>query len=166
MSQFPPDVKECATHCRSFPWWRKWFHSPPKPPLTPSLLLVRGGLAFANIRIFRGRCRATPMRNGHELALPSGHNESGVPPREPPSKVCLVRQRCYAGSCPETRQPDCHQPLLRRSEVRVAISEDVREHGGSRVRRQSHITAKKTKSARTPVRVMGAPVYCAHSSLC
>ena len=63
--------------------------------------------------------------SSHELVL-----QTGVSPREPLSKVRVVRQRCHAGSCPETRQPDCHLPLLRRSEVHEAISGEVREHGG------------------------------------
>ena len=46
--------------------------------------------------------------------------------------ICLQVPR---KSVPEPggRHPDCNQPLLRRSEVHVAISGDVRAHGGSRM---------------------------------
>ena len=57
-----------------------------------------------------------------------GYERSGVPPCEPLSEVRLVRKGRYAGSCPERRQRYCHQPVLRRPTVHVAISGEVRAH--------------------------------------
>jgi len=57
-----------------------------------------------------------------------GYEQSGVPPCEPLSEVRLVRQGCYAGSCRKRRQRYCDQPVLRRPEVPVAISGEVRAY--------------------------------------
>ena len=107
----------------------------PKLPTHPGVSLRRGGcLAFVLEMVNRTYLQQAVNceESSHELVL-----QNGVSPHEPPSKECLVRQRCYAGSCPKTRQPDRHQPLLRRSKVHVAISGDVREHG-RRMKRLSH----------------------------